>query len=141
MRRLLVCLALLTATAAHADTTPLTRFPEADYVDLDALVLPPFQLVLVPFITNGFAPKTGTAETTALRQRLLALFPSIDVAISVAPSVTLPYVVNADGDGWDSALDKIYQLRAEAKAAHDVFYFGVMAPSASYSSYCSKGCI
>jgi hypothetical protein len=125
----------------EADTTPLARFPVTDYAKLEARVLPPFQLVLVPFVSNGFAPKTGETEVAALRQRLLALFPSTDVTVSVTAPETLPYVVNADGDGWDNALDRLYRLRAEAQPAHDVFYFGAMAPKASYSSYCSGSCI
>ena len=124
----------------EADTTPLARFPDTDYADLDAKVLPPFQLVLVPFISNGFAPKTSEVELTALQHRLLALYPSIDVAISVAEPVELSYIVNGDGDGWDNALDKIYELRAAAQPAHDVFYFGAMAPAASYAAYCTNGC-
>jgi hypothetical protein len=125
----------------EADTTPLARFPESDYAKLEARVLPPFELVLVPFISNGFAPKTGETELAALRQRLLALFPSTDVTVSVSAPETLPYVVNGDGDGWDDALDHLYRLRAEAQPAHDVFYFGAMAPRASYSSYCTGSCI
>jgi hypothetical protein len=125
----------------EADTTPLARFPETDYAKLEARVLPPFELVLVPFISNRFAPKTGETELTALRQRLLALFPSTDVIVSVTEPETLPYVVNGDGDGWDNALDHLYKLRAQAQPAHDVFYFGAMAPKASYNSYCTGGCI
>lgn len=125
----------------EADTTPLVRFPATDYAKLEARVLPPFQLVLVPFVSNGFAPKTGEAELTALRQRLRALFPSADVNVSVTEPETLPYVVNGKGDGWDNALDHLYELRAQAQPAHDVFYFGAMAPKASYSSYCTGGCI
>lgn len=125
----------------EADTTPLVRFPETAYAPLEARVLPPFELVLVPFIANGFAPKLGETELTALRQRLVALFPSTDVSVSVTAPETLAYVVNGDGDGWDNALDHLYKLRAEAQPAHDVFYFGAMAPKVSYSSYCTGGCI
>jgi hypothetical protein len=125
----------------EADTTPLARFPETDYTELQARVLPPFELVLVPFVSNGFAPKTSETELASLRQRLVALFPSNDVSVSVTAPETLPYVVNADGDGWDNALDHLYRLRAEAQPAHDVFYFGAMAPKASFGSYCTGSCI
>jgi hypothetical protein len=125
----------------EADTTPLARFPDTGYLELAARVLPAFQLVVVPFISNGFAPKTGDDELQGLRRRLLALYPSSDVVVSVAEPVTLPFVVNAAGDGWDNALDLIYQLRAEAAPAHDVFYFGAMAPGASFNGYCASDCI
>ncbi|HXK20657.1 MAG TPA: M66 family metalloprotease [Polyangiaceae bacterium] len=125
------------------DTTPIALFPDADtgYLDLEAQTLPPFQLVLVPFVSNGFGPKVGDEEVAALERRLLALYPSTDFQVTEKPPVTLGFVVNAAGDGWDQALDEIYQERATAAPAHDVFYFGMLAPDTSYSSYCASDCI
>jgi Peptidase M66 len=124
----------------EADTTPLARFPDTGYAKLDAQTLGPFELVVVPFITNGITPKMGDEEVLALRHRLLALFPSPVVDISIAAAVTLPGVVNGDGDGWDPALDEIYAQRAKAAPNHDVFYYGMMAPSATYGTFCANGC-
>jgi hypothetical protein len=123
------------------DTTLLARFPGADYQPLEPSTLPAFELVVVPFISNGLGPKTTETEMSSLRSRLLALYPSSDVAVTLAEAVTLPYVVNGDGDGWDSALDHILEVRAQAKPADNVFYFGAMAPDTSYSKYCSSSCI
>lgn len=123
------------------DTTPLARFPSVDYQPLSASALPAFELVVVPFISNGLAPKTTDAEMSGLRSRLLALYPSSDVVVTLADAVTLPYVVNGDGDGWDAALDHILAVRAAAKPADNVFYFGAMAPDATYSKYCAGSCI
>ena len=124
----------------ESDTTPLVHFPETGYANLEAQTLRPFELVVVPFIANGFTPKMGDDELLALEHRLLALFPSPVVDIAVAAPVTLPGVVNGDGDGWDPALDEIYAQRAKAAPDHDVFYYGMMAPAASYGSFCANGC-
>jgi Peptidase M66 len=123
------------------DTTPIVRFPDTGYLELEAKTLPPFELVLVPFISAGFGPKVGAPEIAALRQRLLALYPSTDVEVTLLPPKTLGYVVNAAGDGWDNALDEIYQERLTAAPAHDVFYFGMLAPDDSYAAYCATDCI
>ena len=123
------------------DATPLARFPDDGYLALGARVLPPFQLVMVPFVCNGVTPLTGEAELNALHSRLLALYPSAEIEISVAPPVKLANLVNADGDGWDQALDKIYDLRYDDAPAHDVFYYGAMAPDASFDDYCADGCL
>jgi len=123
------------------DTTPLALFPSLDYLPLAASSLPAFDLVLVPFISNALGPKTTETELSALRKRLLALFPSSDVTVTLAEPVTLPYIVNGDGDGWDNALDLIYQLRAEAAPADNVFYYGAMAPATTFSTYCAGDCI
>jgi hypothetical protein len=125
----------------EADTTPLARFPDTGYLELEAKTMQPLELVLVPLISAGFGPKAGEPEVAALRQRLLALYPSTDIEISVTPAVTLGYVVNGAGDGWDNALDEIYQERVTALPAHDVFYFGMLAPDESFSSYCQSDCI
>jgi hypothetical protein len=53
----------------------------------------------------------------------------------------LAYVVNGDGDGWDDALDRLYQLRADAAPAHDVFYYGAMAPADTFAKYCMGDCV
>jgi hypothetical protein len=125
----------------EADTTPIARFPDDGYEALEARALPAFSLVIVPFVIDGFSPKLGEAELLGLRSRLSALFPSMGVSLDVAPSVSLPYPVNAEGDGWDDALDHIYALRAAAAPAHDAFYFGAMAPAPSYSQYCGNSCV
>lgn len=123
------------------DTTPITRFPETGYRALDAQVRKPFELAIVPYLVGGFGPKLGDAELAGLRQRFLALYPLADVHITVKPAVTLKYVVNGAGDGWDEALDEIYDLRLKAMPADDVFYFGMLAPADSYDTYCDNGCV
>jgi hypothetical protein len=125
----------------EADTTPLTSFPESGFVDLGAIAMEPLQVVLVPFIANGFSPITGASQLGALRERLRELYPLSDVELSLAAPVTLGYVVNGDGDGWDDALNKIYELRHAANPASNVFYFGMLAPDESYAQYCVDGCI
>jgi hypothetical protein len=125
----------------ETDTTPLTRFPEEGFAALAAQELGPFRLVLVPYVTNGFAPKTGEVELAALRRRLVALYPSRDVEISVKSPVTLDYLVDADGAGWDDALDLIYDLRRQATPPADTFYYGLLAPAANYDAYCPAGCM
>lgn len=122
------------------DTTPLVQFPDVGYAELSARSLPAFQLVIVPFIVGGYTPKTGEIELDALRRRLVALYPSVGVDITRAPPVTLSYPVDAEGEGWDEALDEIYSLRAAARPAPDVFYFGMMAPGPSFDAFCPDGC-
>lgn len=125
----------------EADTTLLTSFPETGFVDLAAVAMAPLQVVLVPFVANGFSPVTGKSQLDALRDRLRELYPLNAVELSLAAPVTLGYVVNGDGDGWDAALNQIYDLRHAANPAANVFYFGMLAPDDSYSSYCTNGCI
>jgi hypothetical protein len=136
----------LSATASYrvrvleADRTLLTQFPSSGYVELEAQVLAPFELVLVPLTINGFAPKAGEGELSTLRQRLLALLPSAQVELSVGEPLTIPYLVNADGDGWDEALDDLLAHRTQLSPKPNVFFYGLMAPATSYTSYCAGSC-
>jgi hypothetical protein len=122
------------------DTTPLARFPKTGYLPLEAQVLPPFKLVIVPFVANGFSPKLGEPEVEGLHSRMLALMPSNAVEIDVAEPVTLPYAVTGSGTGWNAALRDIYDIREAAEPSADVFYYGMMAPAATYDDYCVESC-
>jgi hypothetical protein len=125
----------------EADTGLLAQFPESGYEPLSARALEPFELVLVPMTVNGFTPKLGENELAAVRSRLLALLPAPKIELSVGEGLSVDYLVSADGDGWDPALDDLLDHRAQVKPAKRVFYYGVMAPAATYSSYCAKSCV
>jgi hypothetical protein len=125
----------------EADTSLLARFPEEGFAELGVREVPPFRVVVVPYAANGLLPKTGDEELAALRRRLVALYPSRDVELTLSQPVTLDYAIAADGAGWDDALDLIYELRERAAPAPDTFYYGVLAPAASYDAYCKKGCL
>lgn len=124
----------------ESDTAPLARFPESGYAALAARDRPPLQLVLVPMVA-GQAPRAAEAELSALSARLLALFPVAKVELSVAEALVLDYPVGGDGTGWDDALDDLYTRRAEDTPAHDVFYYGMLAPDTSFDDYCGGSCI
>jgi hypothetical protein len=124
----------------ESDRSLLTQFPSSGYLDFEARVLEPFELVLVPLTINGFAPKMGEVELSALRQRLLALFPAAQLELSLGEPLTIPYEVTGDGDGWDDALDDLLSHRTQLSPEPRVFYYGLMAPATSYTSYCGNGC-
>ncbi len=136
----------LTATASYrvrvleADRSLLTQFPSSGYVELQAQVLEPFELVLVPMTINGFVPKVGEVELSTLRQRLLALFPSAELELSVGEPLTVPYLVDGDGDGWDEALEDLLDRRTQSLPEPNVYFYGLMAPASSYTSYCGASC-
>lgn len=125
----------------EADTALLAQFPEVGYAELGARVLRPFQLVLVPMTINGFAPQAGRAELLAVQQRLLTLFPSAAIEVSLGDPLVLDYVLNADGDGWQRALEDLLDRRRASAPAERVFFYGLMAPAATYSAYCGSSCV
>jgi hypothetical protein len=126
----------------EADTTLLARFPESGFLPLSAQKREVFKLLLIPMVLGGHAPVTGEAELSALRARFVALFPSTDIEVSVAPAVTFNYAMDGDGAGWDEALDDLYDMRQQQSPPHDVFYYGMLAPTVSFDDYCTgSSCI
>jgi hypothetical protein len=123
------------------DTSELLALPEAGFLELGAEPLRPFELVLVPVTIAGFAPRLVEADVRALTARLTTLFPSPAVEVSVGAGFAIDYAFNADGDGWEEALDDLLVYRAAAKPERNVFYYGLLAPAETYDSYCPGACI
>jgi len=65
--------------------------------------------------------------------------PKVDV--TVAPALTWNYAVNADGSGWSELLNEIRRQRQRDNVARDVYYFGLVSPKSTLSSYCIGGCV
>jgi hypothetical protein len=58
----------------------------------------------------------------------------------VGEPLNIPYVVNGDGDGWDVVLDDLLAHRTQLMPKPNVFFYGLMAPATSYTSYCGGSC-
>lgn len=125
----------------EADTTPLLAFPETGYAPLLAQALEPFALVLVPMTINGYAPRVGQQELSQIEQRLLSLYPAASVRLSVAPAFVSARTVDGEGNGWEETLDDLLEYRADDDPEPHAFYYGLVAPAATYSAYCGKSCL
>jgi hypothetical protein len=122
------------------DKTALARFPAELSMPLEAERLDPFELVVVPMISGGYGPDTSPPALEALRKRLLALYPVSEVELSLRAPLALGFDVPSDGDAWDEALDALYAVREADAPSERAFYYGLMAPAASYDDFCGAGC-
>lgn len=124
----------------EADTTLLARYPDSGYLPLSAQLQPELQVVMVPMVANGIAPKAGPEEVAAFRKRLVGLFPATDAVLSVAEPVIVPGAFGPlDDNALDAALEQLLDVRDAAKPADEVFFYGMLAPAATYDTYCKGG--
>jgi hypothetical protein len=49
--------------------------------------------------------------------------------------------IGANGSGYSAVLNAVTQLRKQDQAASDVYYYGALAPSATFNSFCQGGCV
>ncbi|MDB4985603.1 MAG: hypothetical protein JWN04_781 [Myxococcaceae bacterium] len=118
------------------------RFPAAGLTDLGAENIGNLTVVVVPVSINGRVPVTTDRELASMRSALLAYYPVPDVEISVrAPLVWTQPIDALDGQTWSNLLNGIMSERRKDAPASNVYYFGLMQPTATFRTYCPKGCI
>jgi hypothetical protein len=121
-----------------------TRFPAAGATALRPLPTGTLEVQLVPFRYDtdgsGRLPDTSDAQLARFRGLLRALFPVADVALAVHAAVPTSIAL-APQAGWSDLLDSLRELRAREAPADRVYYYGLVAPAPSASSYCTGACI
>ena len=103
-------------------------------------------LVLVPLRWNtdgsGRLPDTSGAWIAQVRALLGALYPLVDIRISVhAPvpwSDSLTFFGNVDFGAVNAML---MDLRVADRAPNAAYYYALVAPAASYTAYCGGSCV
>jgi hypothetical protein len=86
-------------------------------------------------------PDTSAGQVEGYRQLFMAMYPTSSVQIAVASPYGWNQTVSASGNGWDTLLNAISNLRSSSSADFDEFYYGIFEPSGSFSSFCGGGCV
>ncbi|GMV13478.1 MAG: hypothetical protein HS104_26815 [Polyangiaceae bacterium] len=79
-------------------------------------------------------PDTSTEQMQRYHDILFAMYPTTKVEVSLRDAVDYNKYVSA-GSGWSTWLDTLCDLRQADKVDSKVYYFGIMAPAASWGSY------
>jgi len=117
------------------------RFPASGTQSLGATKIGKLRVVLVPIRVSGRDPDTSPAQLAQMRAALLAHYPVPDVEVTARALITATTAVTRSGTGWNETLSQVMRTRSADNPADDVYYYGIMAPAASFSSYCSGSCI
>lgn len=132
-----------TDCAATAGSATDTRVPTTGSRALGAQAIGKLKVVVVPIDIAGRLPKTDEAELTKIRSALLAYYPVAEVELSVraAPLKWPGSVSGNDSNAWTNVLNQVMRERSSDRAGTNVYYFGLMQPAATFSTFCGSGCI
>jgi hypothetical protein len=106
---------------------------------------PSIKILYVPLLdpSRTEAPDTSAEAMQKLDAALFAVFPTARIESSVhAPvSVAGTRLEAREGTGWGQALESLLALRQREHAAPNVYYYGLVAPAATFNDYCGPSCI
>jgi hypothetical protein len=102
------------------------------------------KVVLVPIQYNadgsGRLPNLSEAQLQRYRDHLLAVYPTRAVELIVhEPLMTAVELTNESG--WPQMLETLREVRARDGAAADHYYYGLVEPAESFTTYCRNACV
>jgi hypothetical protein len=125
----------LVECGAAGAAASMARFPVADGAVLAARATGGLKIKIVPLQANSRLPDTSESALEVYRALLLAMYPITNVELSVGPSLS----VSNDQD-WNGMLDQVRARRQAEAPAPDVYYYGMMKPTATLREYCGMAC-
>jgi hypothetical protein len=89
---------------------------------------------------SGRLPDVSEQQLERYRQRFYATYPVARISLEVAAPLTLTDDLSGVGDGWDSALDALFDYRRTNAVPDDTYLYGLVAPAESANAYCGGDC-
>lgn len=115
------------------------RYPAMGTAELGARDLGRLQLRYIPIhAPNGSAPNTSAERLALYTSYVEAMFPVAGVDTSVGAPLQVPSAINADGSGWNDALEALRSRHLADNSPNGLYYYGLFEPSDS--NYCRQGC-
>jgi hypothetical protein len=122
--------------AAGSGDVMSTRFPApSGEVELGARVTGGLKIRLIPVKANGRVPDLSSTTLAAYQTYMEAMYPIDHATLTVGKQITTTYPIN-----WTTLVDQIRQQRKADNPAPDVYYYGLVQPTASLKDYCKGGC-
>jgi hypothetical protein len=137
-------LALELTAPATCPQGPAARFPASGSLPLRPLPTGTLKVMLVPIRYDrdgsGRLPDTSPAQLERFRSLLQAIFPVASVQLEVRAAVGTDVDVSPQR-GWADLLESVRALRARDAPPPDIYYYGLVEPAPSSSTYCLASCI
>jgi hypothetical protein len=140
----------LEETSGGGSDVAHARFPrDGSTAALGAQTTTPLHLVLVPFRYDtdgsGRLPDTSEAQLARMRAELTSRFPYADVTIEVHDVVPWAWATRFNNNvDWGDVNQTLIELRDEEGAPEHEYWYGLMSPHGTRSSYCAStfgGCV
>lgn len=111
------------------------RFPNEMAIPLGARTTGPLKVTVIPLVANGREPDTSMAALEVYKTNFLAMYPIPSVEITVGEKASV-----SDAQDWTGMLDGMRGLRQGDGPKSDVYYYGMLKPTATLREYCGNGC-
>ena len=113
--------------------------------DLGAELSGKLRLVIVPikYDTDGSGrtPTVSTAQLDLYKKTMMRVYPASEVEVTTHAPYPWTTQIAGNGTGFSSVLRAMTQLRQRDQADHDVYYYGLLAPTSSMNTFCQGSCV
>jgi hypothetical protein len=123
------------------------RYPTTGDADFGARTTGGLKIVVIPISINNKAPALSDGFFDPFRAYMLAMYPITDISITAGGGVTIQPPPNGTGGtpdwsqlDWNGMLDSIRAKRQADAPAADIYYFGMIAPTDTFNTFCGRGC-
>ncbi|HEX9621940.1 MAG TPA: M66 family metalloprotease, partial [Polyangiaceae bacterium] len=128
-----------TSACTALDGAPMNaRFPAEASMSLGVRASHPVKVTLVPVAYDadgsGRLPDTSEEQEEDFRSEMLAVYPAIELALSVREPIS------TDESSLSAMLNQIRALREDDEAAVDQHYYGLVSPAETFRDYCNGSC-
>lgn len=130
----------------NGSPSPDAEWPQAGTMHLGAQSSNgDLELVIVPIRytgdSSGRMPDTSAGHLAKMRDRFNATYPAPDTKISVRSAIDFSEQFSRNGTGWSRLLNQVCAARQQDRPGRNVHYYGLIAPSSSFSAYCGGSCV
>lgn len=125
----------LVECAAGSGSVSQARFPVSGEAELGARKVGALRVTLLPVRANMRVPDTGPESLQVYREHLEAMYPVEQVIFTVGKQIQTNYPIN-----WVTLVEQVRAQRKADAPDDDVYYYGLVKPTDTLSTYCKTGC-
>ena len=121
------------------------QFPDSGEATLATRQTGIIRVTLLPVTSDGVTANVTDELKNTFKSYLDAMYPTTDAQLSVASTpldgCTVSASTASDGNAWSDCLDAVRARRQSDAPDNDVYYFGILMPTADFRDFCSRSCI
>lgn len=125
--------------STQTGTPGAARFPASGDQDLGVKTTGSLKIKVLPISYNNSLPDTSESALAGYATYMSSMYPITDISITVGATIT------ATSMDWPTMLDQIMAQRSKDAPAKDVYYYGLLKPTSSFTSfrqtYCNPSCV
>lgn len=111
------------------------RFPSSGGLDLGAREVGGLKVAIVPVRANNRSPETTESALEIYKSWMMAMYPISSIEMTVVAQMDVGYPID-----WSGTLDQVRARRGSDAPEADVYYYALLAPTATFREFCGGGC-